>query len=359
VSKRFALAGALVVTLLAPILAAAPDRLATEIARWSSLLASDTRTDPLWLEATKDSKTLLTQVEEELRQGRRLVALERLAALGQNLAAVLYVTGRPAEERKNLAAFEAEWKRMGTVLRDVVSPGGRVPQSLETVRPAIVRALAELSISQARESYAASLAYGRNTEPQYGLYYLGAAQAQRAFLDIARDVAEPSAVRVPQLRTLRSEIDALQAVLLAAYRPPASIERHSEFIVASSALKEAREQDAAGHRYAALLRYLQSAQRVTMLRQPASTDTDAVRRRLEELSVRLDGGGTDHSVGKFFVERARSALASTPGATGEATAAAVANEVLPRYFAALEPAGPVAPAQQAQVTVTLVRWPFT
>ncbi|MGH9374505.1 MAG: hypothetical protein ACRD15_23555, partial [Vicinamibacterales bacterium] len=130
------------------------DPLAAEIARWSSLIATDTRTDTLWLEARKSSEAALRQGEEALRQGRRLVALERLAAVSQQLGAALYVTGRPAEERKNLPAFEVEWKRVGGVIRDVVSPGGRAAESLATIRPALARALAELSISQARESYA-------------------------------------------------------------------------------------------------------------------------------------------------------------------------------------------------------------
>jgi hypothetical protein len=80
--------------------------------------------------------------------------------------------------------------------------------------------------------------------------------------------------------------------------------------------------------------------------------------RLRESSARLDGTA-DHSLGRFFVERAYSALATTPGAVGDAVAAAIAMDVLPRYFSALEAARPAAPVQPARVTVTLVRWPFT
>jgi hypothetical protein len=334
------------------------DRLGSEIRHWSSLLAADTRTDPLWLDAKKSAQDVLAQAEKELEQGRRLVALERLVAVGQTLGAGLYVSERPAEEKKELAAFEAEWKRMGAVLRDVVSANGEAAVSTADVRPALNRALAELSASQAREFYHASLEYGRNTEPQFGLYYLGAAQAQRRFLDIAHALPAKSVSRPPQFRTLAGEIDALQADLLRAYRPPASIDRHPEFIVASSALKEAREQDAAGHRFAAMLRYLQAAQRTAMLEQATSVDMAGVKRRLEEATARLAAKGTDHTIGQFFVERANSALA-TPGAPGEATAAAIALDVLPRYWAALEPARPAAPAAAPRVTVTLVRWPFT
>jgi hypothetical protein len=336
------------------------DRLAEEIEKWSSVLAGDTRTDPLWLDAKKSGETALAQARDELRAGRRLAALEQLARAQQSLGAGLYVSGRSEAEHKELAAFEAEWKRVGTVLQDVVSSGGRAPGMVASVSPALVRALAELSLTQAADFYAASLEYGRNTEPQFGLYYLGAAQAQRTFIDVARTLTPESRAREPQLRSLRPEIDALQGDLLKAYRPPASIDRHSDFIVISAALKEAREQDAAGHRHAALLRYLQAAQRVSMLVGGAPADPSLVKSRLEEAAKRLAAANTDNTIGQLFVERARSALASdSPAGNGATTARAVALDVLPRYFAALEPARAAAPAAEPRITVTLVRWPFT
>ena len=346
-------------TVLAAIPHLQSDPLAGGIARWSALLAADTRTDALWLDAKKSAQPVLAQAEEELRQGRRLVALERLMAVEQTLGAALYAVERPAAERAQLNAFEAEWKRMGSTLRDVVSPGSGSPDLASGIRPAFVRALAELSTSQARESYAASLEYGRNTEPQYGLYYLGAAQAHRKFLDVARALPSSTALRAPALRALKAEIDALQGDLLAAYQPPAAIERHSEFIVASAALKEARELDAAGRRHAALLRYLQAAQRVAALRAgTASANAAELKRRLEESAARFDSGA-DHSVGRFFIERAQSALGSSTTPAGESVAAAIVADVLPRYFAALDPPRPAAPMADPRVTVTLVRWPFT
>ena len=334
------------------------DPLAGGIARWSAVLASDTRTDTLWLDAKKSAQPVLAQAEEELRQGLRLVALERLMAVEQTLGAALYAIERPAEERAQLAAFEAEWKRMGSALADVVSPGTASKDLASPVRPAFVRALAELSTSQAREAYAASLEYGRNTEPQYGLYYLGAAQAHRKFVDVARALPAGPSLRAPAVRGLSAEIDALQGDLLAAYQPPAAIDRHSEFIVASAALKEARELDAAGRHHAALLRYLQAAQRVAALRPAASTNAADVKRRLEETTRRF-GTDVDHSIGRFFIERAQSALASSPAAAGDQVAAAIVAEIVPRYFAALEPPRPAKASDKPRVTVTLVRWPFT
>ena len=58
-----------------------------------------------------------------------------------------------------------------------------------------------------------------------------------------RTLSFPAPRRAPPLRPLAGEVDALDTALLSAYRPPASIDRHSEFITASAAIKEARELD--------------------------------------------------------------------------------------------------------------------
>src|SRR5690349_18598874 len=98
-----------------------------------------------------------------------------------------------------------------------------------------------------------------------------------------------SSGRAPAVRSIRVEIDALQAELLTAYRPPASIDRHPEFIAASANLKEARELDGASRYYAALLRYLQAASRIARLRPvPASlTDSAAVASRVRAEAARM------------------------------------------------------------------------
>ena len=78
--------------------------------------------------------------------------------------------------------------------------------------------------------------------------------AQREFVALCRDALGAACPRpAPPLRSLRAELDALEGELLAAYRPPASIDRHSRVHRARAPrLKEARELDAAGLRYGAL-----------------------------------------------------------------------------------------------------------
>lgn len=323
------------------------DPLAAEIERWSAFLQSEDASGKAWAEVKPASQPELARAQEDLRDGRRLLALLRLSNVRESLATTAYLSQRPAGQRKDMAGLEAEWKRMGGELRDHL--GAPSSSALQGVRPAAARALGETALLQVRGYYEASLDYGRNTEPGSGLYYLGNAQAQRELVDFLRTLSAPSPRPAPALRSLRPELNALEADLLAAYRPPVSIDRHGEFIVASSTLKEARELDAAGLHYGALLRYLQAALRVAPLRQPSPRLADSK----QDWQARLAAGDVDHSIGRLFLEIAQD---DPDNAT---TAATITADVLPRYFAALEHARPEAPGPEPRATVTLVRWPYT
>lgn len=284
----------------------------------------------------------LAKAEEDLRAGRRLLALQRFTGVKENLAVAAYLGQHRAGQ---LQHFEAEWRRMGGVLRaDLKKPS---PDAFKEVEPAAVRALAEAALPQIRGYYEASLEYGRNTMPDQGLYYLAGAQAQRDLTAFYRTLSEPTSRHAPPVRPLHAELDALETAMLAAYRPPASIEKHGQFIGASSTLKEARELDAAGLRYGALLRYLQAARQLAVI-SGASGGADT--KRLRDLDARLSSGDVDHSLGRLFLEAAQADAAN---------AGAIVDDVLPRYFAALEPAKPEKAGPAPRVTVTLVRWPYT
>ena len=336
--------------------AASKDPLAAEIARWSAFLKENTSKDEMWTQVREATTPVIARAEEALRKGRRLLAFQRLASARVNLAGSMYLQGLSPTAHSD-SGFEAEWKRMGEVLRaDLRTPP---PAALEGVQPAAVRAMGEAALPQVRIYYDASLEYGRNTMPDAGLFYIGTAQAQRDFAAFCRAMSVPSSRPAPPMRPLSGELDRLEGEILAAYKPPASIDNHRDFILAHSALKEARELDAAGLRYGALLRYLQAGQRFAPLRKsPAALRGPALTKRLDEIDARLSAGRFDDSVGRLFLETARDEAEEGEGKS-PATAAVLAADVLPRYFAALEPARPAAPKPAPSVTVTLVRWPYT
>ena len=349
-----------------PPSASRPDPLADDISRWSRYLNENPSKDEDWTEIKAATAPVLGKAEEAMNDGRWYLALQRLAPARANLAAQVYMDEIPAKTRTDMAAFEAEWASLGkTLSKDLGTPS---PQALAGVTPAAVRAVGEAALPQVRVFYDASLDYGHNTMADAGFFYLASARAQKDFVEFCRSLSRPASlsasaahgVHEPALRSIAGEIDALEGDLLTLYRPPASIERHKEFIVASSTLKEARELDGWGLRYGALLRYLQAAMRIDALRTPApDLAAPALGARLAELQGKMDAGGRDDSIGRIFLESAQGDVAHAEAGKKPEVAAAVATDVLPRYFAALEPPKPRPAKPPAAVTVTLVRWPYT
>jgi hypothetical protein len=332
-----------------------PDRLSAELDRWAAFLRTDASTDDTSKQLKAAAEPLVAGARAALGAGRRQLALQRLVAARAGLSAAAYMQAPPASLAKDQAAFEAEWTRMGGVLAARLSRPR--PGALDGVRPALVRALGEAALPQSRVYYDASLEYGRATMPEYGLYYLGSARSAGETVDFCRSLVEPAGATPPTVRSVRGEIETLEGEMLAAYRPPLSVDRHPDFIAASAQLKEARELDEAGLVHGALLRYLQAAQRFFPLRPGPAPDAEGTARRLGDLEARLSGSGGDHSLGQLFLERAQEALAAEPKET--AAAQAIADDVLPRYLAALEPAPPAPAPAAPRFSITLVRWPYT
>jgi hypothetical protein len=334
------------------------DPLQQEIDRLTSLLHSRSTSDATWAEVKGNAAPALALAAEALRTGRRWLALQRLAVAEEELAARAYVDDRTPGERTQPALFEAEWKRMGGVLRaERVTPA---PAALADVQPAALGAVAEAALFQVGVYYDASLEYGRSTMAESGLYYVGVAVAQRDLVALCRRLAARSAgATPPALRSLKPELDALESEVLAAYRPPASIDHHREFIILSATIKEARELDNHGLRRGALLRYLQARARFVPLRPAPPQAAVGLTVRLREAARRIDGSRTDHSLARLFLEQAEADVADAGTTRPPSSAAAILDDVLPHYFAALEPAVPRPASVTPRATVTLVRWPYT
>lgn len=333
-----------------------PDPLAEEIARWKAYAARSTLRGEIWDQVKGGGEPLLRRAEAALHDGRRLLALHRLAVAREGFAAAHYLYSQPEEVREDAARFEAEWRRVGEVLS--VGPA-LAPGTLASLAPAAVRAIGEAALAQVRVYHGASLDYAKSTGNDSGLYYVGAALAQRELAAFLEGLPAEGAGDALPLRALGADLDRLESEILAAYRPPASLDRHSEFIRASAALKEARELDALGLRHGALLRYLLAVQRIAPVASTGAAEPEAaaIEARLREHAACL-AGPLDHSIGRLFLETAE-ALAGGGEEGDPRSARGIAEQVLPRYFAALEPTPPAAPRPEPRATVTLVRWPYT
>jgi hypothetical protein len=346
---------------LPALVLAANDPLAAEIERWSAFLRSDAASHGIWAEVKQGGLPVLASAGKDLRDGRRLLALHRFAMLKVDLSTAAYVSGGPADRRKDMARLEAEWTRLGKVLH--ASLGPPAASALAGVRPAALRALGEVAVPQVREYYVSSLDQARSTSTDEGLLYMGTAVAEQELADFCRKLSIPSKLQAPPLRPLRAEVEKLQSELLKRYRPPTSVDRHSAFITANATLKEVRELDAAGLRYGAMQRYLDAVQMVALLRPaPPKLAPDVLRKRLRDFDARLSAGNADHidhSIARMALEGAQDEVANARPDASPAASTAIVTDVLPGYFAALGPAPPEPPRLKPQVTVTLVRWPYT
>ena len=332
------------------------DPLRGELERWAAFAHDTTGSDPFSRQVKPGAAPVLDLALAQLRNGRRWYALHRLAAVYANLGAAERMSSRRGADLGE-PAFEREHARLARELApDFLPPTGA---TFAAVTPSAVRAVAEASYLQMRPYFDSSLDYGRSTQPEFGLFYMSASLAQRDFAAFCRRLSAPTSRRAPALRSIRPEIDRLQSEMIAEYRPPLSVERHSEFIAASSALKEARALDQLGLRHGALLRYLQAVARNAPLRaRPATLPPDSIAAALARYAARFAAGGVDHGIGELFVELGQVEAELAPG-TSPALASAIVAEVLPDYLAALAPAPSTPRPVPAAVTVTLVRWPFT
>ncbi len=335
------------------------DPLANAIARWQERIRSSPPADDEGREIRAGASPLLAQAQQALAQGRRWLALSRLERVWTDLEAADYRSGIAGDLRGQMSELEREWQRLGPELGSDLVPG---PRPAFEPLPAAARAFAEAALSQMPIFYAASLDYGRNTAPEYGLFYLGAARAQRDFVALVAGLPRRPP-RLPALapRDVSGEIAAVRDELLTAYTPPRSIDSHPVFIRISALLKEADELTAAGARYGALLRLLDARARLARLTHPGRklSPEEAVRRG-RDVAARLEESPRDTSLQRLFLETALFSAADPDPATGGGEiAAAIFDDVLPTFPLLLGPAPVRPPERLAEATVTLVRWPYT
>lgn len=221
--------------------------------------------------------------------------------------------------------------------------------------PAVVDALAEAAEGRGPATYQASRPYAEDSGTSAGLYYLGESRAVMDYAAWLRAGTWPDAGRRPAFRSIASELSAFDREMTTKYE---TMERanHPTYIRASAALKQARSLNDHGALEGALFEYLLSRYLFAPLRGPAALE--ATRERIAALRATLTAAD-DHSIAELFLEFAEEGLAGD-NADLRRGAAAVVEDVIPSYLAALTPPAPAATANaNASVAITLVRWPFT
>jgi hypothetical protein len=285
----------------------------------------------------------LDRADSALKAARTYQSLYLLEATYEGAAAFTFASSSGVQSPGD---FVKKWTELGPP-KPHSGAAGRVP--------ALVDALAEAAEDRGRATYQASRPYAEDSGTEAGLYYLGESRAVMDYAAFVRAGRWPDAGRRPAFRSLAPELAAFDREMTTRYE---GMERadHPTYIRASAALKQARSLDDHGAREGALLQYLLTRYLFAPLRGPAAAE--ATRERIDAVRTTLPAA-EDHSIAEFLLQFAEEGL-STDNAALRRGAAAVLEDVIPAYLAALAaPAPRATPTANASVTITLVRWPFT
>ncbi len=336
-----AILGIVSISIALPASSPAPtphDAVAAEIARLQQLASSQF---PPGLDSPGLKKGIidgLTAAETALRDGRLYLSLHRLLQQRSVLVTIDYVGRKSGVAKDGLEGLDREWERVGAALAEkerVFSPA-----SLKHL-PAAVRALAESSSARSRPYHQSSRLYGKNSRVQNGFYYLGASLARMDSALFCQNLRFPPSAPT-EMPSVEAALAGFESEVLDAYRPPASIEHHKQFITANSALKLARELSQQGRPNGALLQYLDARLSFRLIN-PGPHDKQqlsSLQTKSRAVSARLGSSELDHSIARLYWEVAEDALAaaSEGGSSAEhmATAAIILEDILPTYFQLLE-----------------------
>jgi hypothetical protein len=298
----------------------------------------------------------LRNADQCLQAGWSACALRDLALAMDAMAS--FAATKPDAGGDTLEALDVEWKRVQQDL--FAKPPAALPESLSSER----RALAESARSQSREYFDASRDYAIATTFQSGRFYLSLARAHAGFAELVRTLPPKETRPAPAVRALAKDLDDLEQRLVKAYRDKPASEDQTQYTVVSADIKSARELMEAGAPMGALSQYLEAVLAFGLLqvRTPDAAALDALQAAHDSFAERFEDDEIDHGIGRMYFELAECEWArqrARPEAIAARTVQVVLAEVLPRYFAAIDPAREAPAPATPGVVVTMVRWPYT
>jgi len=272
-----------------------------------------------------------------------------------------YLQGARASLGK-VEAFDTDWSAASRAL-------AASDRELRAVNwsgaPAALRALSETAQVKAVPLLDGARGFATATGPKDGMFYVGQALGEIEFARFCATLRLGNGKRAFPLRSFLPELDALQKKTNAAFQPPKSIDMHPRFIALNSAIKLAKEADAAKSYAGALYQYLEAVRHYAMLDTPPVPESQhvALKASLAAARKKLESTRDDESIALLFVQRAQSQIAHDDGSASIPdewrVAQVVLNIVLPAHAAARKSAGRLSGKEPRTVELTLVRWPYT
>jgi hypothetical protein len=276
------------------------------------------------------------RVETVLQSDYVFLSLYYLQPLRVALMTQEYQRSKSEVAKQGKEAFEAEWRRLGAQLAAKEQVAAEPFANI----PAAIKALVENSLGQVQPYHQSGRLYGLNTTINDGLFYLGRAPAFQDFALFCRQLHFAPPRSVLKLRSMEPELSALEAETLAEYKQAADKDLRP-FINVNVAMKVAWELNGQKRYFGALLKYLDAALALKLLKAspPSDEQQAALKKQNEAFSQQLSSTKTDHSIGLIYWQLAQRALQpsveDTIGPEDLKRAAVVIEHVLPRYFTAL------------------------
>jgi hypothetical protein len=221
-------------------------------------------------------------------------------------------------------AFERLWKK------NAARFDAKPPAARGTI---LQRGLVESASTRAGRLFRASRPYAKSSAPWSGVYYLGEAEANLRFRDFVLSHAGVQTENAPSRAQLAAMLDSLEGHTLAFFGTDVT---NQNVVPVSVRLKETRELLDAGRMAGATLLLVEARAALSRRGGPRGVHPETKARRGSIVSV-LEAWAADEQAPMD---------------------AKLRDEVVP-FYAALFAAEGVPKPRAAQVTVTLVRWPYT
>lgn len=355
--KRFLISVVLVVATAIPaVCQKSIAAIETEIQRLQKIADQQPADDNYWSDVKGQILAYLSRAGEASHSGKLLYAAESIGRARTLLDAYLGTKQDPATPE----AFDSRWKTASTRLIALDEQSRTRDWSAS---PSAIRALAESAQGQSLTLMTASRAYASVTDPRAGYFYLAQAQANSDFASYCHSLKIPRRGAAPSFRSIQPELAQLQRNTNDLFQPPRSIEKHKDFILLNATLKLAGELDAAKLYAGALYQYLLALQQLSLIKQSNPLQLEQLRGLLASARSKIENSTHDDSIAELYLQKAEMQLAgannAAPSEEKLRTATVLLTDVLPAYYSIQSAAPAKERGAPANVTVTLVRWPYT
>ncbi len=304
---------------------AAPSKIDPEIARLEGVLKA---VEASSADLPKDVHSLFEAHRAALERAKKAASPEyRIYRLRDPFVGVetLAFLAKEKGSAESVARFEQLWN----------ASRARFDAKPPRVRGSLVeRALAESSATRAGRLYRASLPYAKASAPWSGVYYLGEAEGNLRFRDFVLSLATDDSEKAPGGERIASMLQSLERDTLAFFGADVT---NQAAVPVSVRLKEARELLDAGRLDGATLLAVEARAALSRRGGPRGTYPPQAASRTGSIVSLLQAWAEDEQAPMNEALRL---------------------EVVP-FYGAMFSAEPAKAAGASQVTVTLVRWPYT